>query len=76
MQAHFYASLGCSCIFLIGGTSKDEAPDAILLRSGDVVLMGGATRLSYHGVPRILEASEIIWPGSNTRVARYVCEYV
>ena len=33
--------------------------------------MGGATRLSYHGVPRILEAPEIIWPESNARVAKY-----
>jgi hypothetical protein len=29
----------------------------MLLRSGDVVVMGGASRLLYHGVPRILPAT-------------------
>ena len=29
-------------------------PKAILLRSGDVVIMSGASRLAYHGVPKIL----------------------
>ncbi|KAI0637376.1 hypothetical protein C8Q77DRAFT_1097243 [Trametes polyzona] len=51
-------SLGCAAIFLIGGLTRDEPPSAILLRSGDVVVMSGpACRRAYHGVPRILEGT-------------------
>ncbi|KZT24117.1 hypothetical protein NEOLEDRAFT_1163471 [Neolentinus lepideus HHB14362 ss-1] len=49
-------SLGNAAIFLIGGLTRDTEPTAILLRSGDVVIMSGpACRRAYHGVPRILE---------------------
>ncbi|OAX39202.1 hypothetical protein K503DRAFT_769734 [Rhizopogon vinicolor AM-OR11-026] len=49
-------SLGNAAIFLIGGLSRDVEPTAILLRSGDAVIMSGpACRRAYHGVPRILE---------------------
>jgi DNA alkylation damage repair protein AlkB len=47
-------SVGCSCIFLLGGTSKDAVPVPILLRSGDCVIMSGQSRCCYHGVPVIL----------------------
>ncbi|KAH9857657.1 hypothetical protein C2E23DRAFT_805233 [Lenzites betulinus] len=51
-------SLGCAAIFLIGGLTRDDPPTAILLRSGDVVVMSGpACRRAYHGVPRILEGT-------------------
>ena len=49
--------LGNAAIFLIGGNTRDEEPIPILLRSGDVVIMSGACRRSYHGVPRILEGT-------------------
>lgn len=48
-------SLGCAAIFLIGGPTRDTEPVPILLRSGDVLIMSGPCRRSYHGVPRILE---------------------
>jgi alkylated DNA repair protein alkB family protein 1 len=41
----------------LGGRTREEKPRAMLLRSGDVVVMGGASRLLYHGVPRILPAT-------------------
>ncbi|KAF0753483.1 hypothetical protein AaE_005691 [Aphanomyces astaci] len=47
-------SLGCSAIFLKGGLSKDIAPLELLVRSGDVVIMGGESRLCFHGVAKIL----------------------
>ncbi len=51
-------SLGCPGVFLLGGASKSATPDAICLNSGDVCVMSGAARLSYHAVPKILaEAS-------------------
>ncbi|OAP56578.1 alkylated DNA repair protein AlkB [Fonsecaea erecta] len=46
-------SLGCDGIFLVGG--EDEADVvAILLRSGDAILMSGKSRHAWHGVPKIL----------------------
>lgn len=43
-------SLGLTCVFLLGSArSKDDAPAAVFLRSGDVVLLAGDSRLAYHG---------------------------
>lgn len=50
-------SLGHSAVFLIGGVTRDEKPTAIYLRSGDALIMSGACRRVYHGVPRIIEGS-------------------
>jgi len=46
-------SLGESCVFLIGGERRSAAPAALLLRSGDVLLMGGAARRCFHAVPLV-----------------------
>jgi hypothetical protein len=54
-------SLGCPAIFLLGGRSRTVKPTPILVRSGDVVIMSGESRFSYHGVPGILPMS---WQGS------------
>lgn len=42
-------SFGCTCVFLLGGTTKDAAPHAMFVRSGDVLIMGGPSRLAVHG---------------------------
>ncbi len=48
-------SFGNAGVFLIGGQTKTECkPSPILLRSGDIILMTGSSRLCFHGVPRIL----------------------
>lgn len=51
-------SFGQSCIFLIGGPTKDTEPVPIFLNSGDICLMTEAARLSYHAVPRILPGKQ------------------
>eukprot|EP00301_Raphidiophrys_heterophryoidea_P007065 c12785_g1_i7.p3 GENE.c12785_g1_i7~~c12785_g1_i7.p3 ORF type:complete len:145 (+),score=24.41 c12785_g1_i7:750-1184(+) len=48
-------SVGCSCIFLIGGSSREQVPVPLLLHSGDTIVMGGPSRMVFHGVPRIIE---------------------
>jgi alkylated DNA repair protein alkB family protein 1 len=52
-------SVGNSAVFLLGGLDKEEEkpPLACWIRSGDVVIMGGPSRLRYHGVPRIIADS-------------------
>lgn len=47
-------SFGRSALFLIGGRTKLEDPQVVLLESGDAVVMSGESRLCYHGVPCIL----------------------
>jgi len=51
-------SFGLSAIFLIGGESKETKPQAIFIRSGDVLIMTHQSRISYHAVPRILSCDE------------------
>ncbi|MEO6237096.1 MAG: alpha-ketoglutarate-dependent dioxygenase AlkB [Vicinamibacterales bacterium] len=47
-------SLGDAARFVIGGLSRKEPVSPVILRSGDVLVMGGPSRLRYHGVTRIL----------------------
>jgi len=46
-------SLGDEALFRIGNTMRGGRTESIWLRSGDVVVMGGAARLIYHGIDRI-----------------------
>jgi DNA oxidative demethylase len=46
-------SLGDEATFHIGGTSRTDPKQRLRLKSGDVVVLGGAARMSYHGVDRI-----------------------
>ena len=47
-------SLGDAARFVIGGLSRRDPTSPVNLRSGDVLVMGGPSRLRYHGVTRIL----------------------
>jgi alkylated DNA repair protein (DNA oxidative demethylase) len=46
-------SLGDSALFRVGGTKRGGATGSLRLESGDVVVLGGASRLAFHGVDRI-----------------------
>jgi DNA alkylation damage repair protein AlkB len=50
-------SLGETARFVVGGLTRKEPMRPILLRSGDVVVMGGPSRLRFHGVTRILSGT-------------------
>lgn len=54
MEPLFSISLGQSAVFLIGGRTKEEPANAILLEHGDVVVMTSDSRMSYHAIPRII----------------------
>ena len=47
-------SLGDTARFLFGGVRRRDPVDTILLASGDAFVFGGAARLRYHGVSRIM----------------------
>ena len=46
-------SLGDTAVFRIGGTERGGNTETLKLSSGDVVVMGGASRLCYHGIDRV-----------------------
>jgi alkylated DNA repair protein (DNA oxidative demethylase) len=46
-------SLGDSCLFRIGGTERGQPTKSFRLESGDIVILGGESRLAFHGVDRI-----------------------
>jgi DNA oxidative demethylase len=47
-------SLGDDGIFLIGGKRKKDPTREIILKSGDVLIMYGESRMFYHGVKAII----------------------
>ncbi len=53
-------SLGDSCLFRIGDTSRGGRTVSLKLNSGDVVVLGGEGRLCFHGVDRIYPATSAL----------------
>lgn len=53
-------SLGDDCLFRVGETVRGGRTTSIRLRSGDVVVLGGAGRLAFHGVDRIYPATSAL----------------
>jgi alkylated DNA repair protein (DNA oxidative demethylase) len=47
-------SLGDTAIFRLGGTRRAGPTETLKLASGDVLVLGGESRLRYHGVDRVL----------------------
>lgn len=47
-------SLGDTAVFRIGGLERGGKTQTLKLASGDVLVMGGASRLCYHGIDRVL----------------------
>ncbi len=50
-------SLGDDALFRIGNLTRGGKTDTVWLRSGDIVVIGGAARLVYHGIDRIRSGS-------------------
>lgn len=56
-------SLGDDALFRIGHVEKGGRTESLWLRSGDVLVMGGAARLIHHGVDRIRAGSSALLEG-------------
>jgi DNA oxidative demethylase len=57
-------SLGDSCLFRLGGTSRAGPTRSFRLASGDALTLGGPARLAFHGVDRIIPGtSTLLTPG-------------
>lgn len=56
-------SLGDTAVFRLGGRERKNPTRSFRLASGDVLVMGGAARLCYHGIDRIQPESSTLLPG-------------
>ncbi len=56
-------SLGDTALFRIGGLRRGDPTRSFRLSSGDVVVLGGATRRCFHGVDRIMSGTSRLVPG-------------
>ncbi|MFG3014997.1 alpha-ketoglutarate-dependent dioxygenase AlkB family protein [Streptomyces cinerochromogenes] len=57
-------SLGDTCVFRFGNTETRTKPYTdVELRSGDLFVFGGSSRLAYHGVPRVRPGTAPSWLG-------------
>jgi DNA oxidative demethylase len=55
-------SLGDSCLFRYGGTKRSDPTASVRLESGDLLLIGGASRLCFHGVDRVYPGTSDLLP--------------
>lgn len=55
-------SLGDDAVFHVGGTKRTDPKTRVTLRSGDVLLLEGASRLAYHGIDRVLPDTSLLLP--------------
>ena len=60
-------SMGRPAVFLLGGATKDDPPVPILVRAGDVMILGGASRLNYHSMARLLSYEGLPPAGAGPR---------
>ncbi|MFF8647932.1 alpha-ketoglutarate-dependent dioxygenase AlkB family protein [Streptomyces griseoluteus] len=62
-------SLGDTCVFRFGNTETRTRPYTdVELRSGDLFVFGGPSRLAFHGVPRVLPGTSPAWLGLTGRL--------
>jgi len=53
-------SIGAPCLFRLGNTENRGRPWIdVELHSGDLLVFGDESRLAYHGVPRLLPATDL-----------------
>jgi alkylated DNA repair protein (DNA oxidative demethylase) len=55
-------SLGDTCLFRVGGQRRKDPTRSFHLASGDAVVLGGESRLLFHGVDRIMPGSSTLLP--------------
>jgi len=56
-------SLGDDALFRVGSTTRGGRTASAWLHSGDVIVLGGAARLAYHGVDRLRPGSSRLLRG-------------
>jgi alkylated DNA repair protein (DNA oxidative demethylase) len=68
-------SLGDDGLFRIGGKERGGSTESVWLNSGDVVVLGGDARLTYHGVDKIrFGSSRLLSKGGRLNLTLRVVE--
>ena len=53
-------SLGDTALFRFGGTERGTKTSTVKLASGDVLVMGGTSRLCFHGIDRVYSGTSTL----------------
>jgi DNA oxidative demethylase len=53
-------SLGDTCLFRLGGLRRGDKTRSFNLASGDALVLGGGSRLAFHGVDRIMTGTSTL----------------
>ncbi|MCB2106178.1 MAG: alpha-ketoglutarate-dependent dioxygenase AlkB [Rhodobacteraceae bacterium] len=59
-------SLGDAADFMVGGAKRGDKAIPVIVRSGDVLILGGASRLLFHGIRKIYPGTSPL-PGVDGR---------
>jgi DNA oxidative demethylase len=55
-------SLGDDAVFHVGGLRRTDPKLRVTLRSGDVLVLEGESRLAFHGIDRVLPDTSLLLP--------------
>jgi alkylated DNA repair protein (DNA oxidative demethylase) len=55
-------SLGDEAVFRVGGITRGGKTRSVRLQSGDAFVLGGASRLAFHGIDRIIPGTSSLLP--------------
>ena len=55
-------SLGDTALFRLGGTARKGPTRSFRLASGDALVLGGASRMFYHGIDRVMPGTSTLLP--------------
>lgn len=55
-------SLGDDAVFHVGGLKRSDPKTRMVLKSGDVIVLGGKARLAYHGIDRTAAGTSDLLP--------------
>lgn len=55
-------SLGDTAVFRVGGTERKGRTRSVRLESGDAFVLGGPSRLAFHGVDRVIAGTSTLLP--------------
>ncbi|MEE7441705.1 alpha-ketoglutarate-dependent dioxygenase AlkB [Methylobacterium oryzae] len=53
-------SLGAAALFRYGGPSRSDPTRSVRLQAGDALVMGGASRLVFHGIDRLYPDGDLL----------------
>ncbi len=56
-------SLGDDAVFHVGGPKRGDLKTRMVLKSGDVAVLGGASRFAYHGIDKVVPGTSDLIPG-------------